>query len=75
MGKPVGVILNIDESGKAQDALIDSRGGVFAAASEVEEHNGKLYLGSVFNPYIGIYDLAKDAKRRMPDHDWMRERQ
>eukprot|EP00243_Klebsormidium_subtile_P004728 TRINITY_DN18884_c0_g1_i1.p1 TRINITY_DN18884_c0_g1~~TRINITY_DN18884_c0_g1_i1.p1 ORF type:complete len:422 (+),score=95.29 TRINITY_DN18884_c0_g1_i1:63-1268(+) len=75
VGKPIGLILNIDEDGKAQDALIDSLGRVFAAASEVEEHNGKLYLGSVFNPYIGVYDLARDNKGAGADRDWMLERQ
>lgn len=75
IGKPIGLILNIDEDGKAQDALLDGLGRVFAAASEVEEHNGKLYLGSVFNPYIGVYDLARDKKGAGADHDWMLERQ
>ncbi|KAK6242547.1 hypothetical protein SCA6_007936 [Theobroma cacao] len=49
---PVGV--KYDQEGKIMKQL-DGNGGIrFDSVSEVEELNGKLYIGSVVKPYVGV---------------------
>ncbi|KAK6252031.1 hypothetical protein QUC31_013751 [Theobroma cacao] len=49
---PVGV--KYDQEGKIMKQL-DGNGGIwFDSVSEVEELNGKLYLGSVVKPFVGV---------------------
>ncbi|XWS69550.1 hypothetical protein CRYUN_Cryun04dG0188300 [Craigia yunnanensis] len=43
-----------DEDGKILIQLDGNGGFTFNSVSEVEEFNGKLYIGSVVKPYIGI---------------------
>ena len=43
-----------DEDGKILKQLDGNGGLTFDSVSEVEEFNGKLYIGSVAKPYVGI---------------------
>jgi hypothetical protein len=38
--------------------LEDSEGKVVKAVSEVEEKDGKLWIGSVMMPFIAVYNLT-----------------
>jgi sugar lactone lactonase YvrE len=58
-GKPHGMILKYSPSGEFKEALEDEGGLVASKISEVEEHDGKLYLGSVLLPQIVVYTLLK----------------
>lgn len=56
IGWPHGIILEVDESGAVTDVLEDSQGTVVKAVSEVEEHGGKLWMGSVLMPQVAVLD-------------------
>ncbi|KAF7805770.1 protein STRICTOSIDINE SYNTHASE-LIKE 3-like [Senna tora] len=43
--------------GKLLQILEDSQGKVVRAISEVEEKDGKLWMGSVLMPFVAVYDL------------------
>ncbi|XVF85687.1 hypothetical protein PTKIN_Ptkin17bG0136300 [Pterospermum kingtungense] len=49
---PFGV--KYDEDGKILKQLDGNDGFTFDSVSEVEEFNGKLYVGSVVKPYVGV---------------------
>ncbi|KAL4383203.1 hypothetical protein GQ457_15G004410 [Hibiscus cannabinus] len=49
---PVGV--KYDGDGKVLEQLDGNGGLTFDTVSEIEEFNGKLYIGSVVKPYVGI---------------------
>ncbi|GMI99845.1 hypothetical protein like AT3G57030 [Hibiscus trionum] len=49
---PVGV--KYDGDGKVLKQLDGNGGLTFTSVSEIEEFNGKLYIGSVMKPYVGI---------------------
>ncbi|GMJ09598.1 hypothetical protein like AT3G57030 [Hibiscus trionum] len=49
---PVGI--KYDEDGKVLKELDGNGGLTFTSVSEIEEFNGKLYIGSVVKPYVGI---------------------
>jgi len=44
----------------AQRVIQDPEGEVFSMITGVTEHEGKLYLGSLKNEYIGVYDLQQE---------------
>lgn len=54
-GKLRGMIMKFGPDGKLLQVLEDSEGKVVRAASEVEEHDGKLWIGSVLMPFIAVY--------------------
>lgn len=57
-GGPRGVVVKYSQEGKLLQILEDSQGKVVKAVSEVEEKDGKLWMGSVLMPFIAVYNLA-----------------
>lgn len=55
--KPHALIIRYSSEGQLLEVLEDQPGKVVKVASEVEEHDGKLYIGSVLYPQIAIYTL------------------
>ncbi|XP_024017506.1 protein STRICTOSIDINE SYNTHASE-LIKE 3 [Morus notabilis] len=53
-----GVIAKYSPEGKLLQILEDSQGKVVRAISEVEERDGKLWMGSVLMPFMAVYNLA-----------------
>jgi hypothetical protein len=41
--------------------LEDTKGQVVRAVSEVEEKDGKLWIGSVLMPFIAVFDYANES--------------
>ncbi|CAL4944413.1 unnamed protein product [Urochloa decumbens] len=58
-GKLHAVIIKYSPDGEVLDILEDTKGEVVRAVSEVEEKDGKLWIGSVLMPFIAVFDLAK----------------
>ncbi|XP_022921565.1 protein STRICTOSIDINE SYNTHASE-LIKE 3-like [Cucurbita moschata] len=56
-GRPHGVVVKYSPQGKLLQILEDSEGKVVKAASEVEEKDGKLWIGSVLMSFVAVYDL------------------
>uniref|UniRef100_A0A1D1XFC9 Adipocyte plasma membrane-associated protein n=1 Tax=Anthurium amnicola TaxID=1678845 RepID=A0A1D1XFC9_9ARAE len=56
-GRLHAMIIKYSPEGKLLQVLEDSKGKVVKVVSEVEEKDGKLWLGSVLMPFIAIYDL------------------
>nr|AIL49060.1 strictosidine synthase [Nothapodytes nimmoniana] len=54
-GRPHALILKYSPEGKLLEVLEDSQGKVVKAASEVEEKDGKLWIGSVLMPFVAVY--------------------
>ncbi|KAH7280793.1 hypothetical protein KP509_36G014700 [Ceratopteris richardii] len=50
-----GMIIRLSEDGIIKEVIEDSQGKVVRLVSEVEEHDGKLWLGSVILPQIAVY--------------------
>lgn len=59
--KPHAMILRYNSDGQLLEVLEDQAGKVVMLVSEVEEHNGKLYIGSALVPQIAIYTLPRRA--------------
>lgn len=57
--KPHAIVVRLSEKGEVLEVLEDSEGKSLRFISEVEEKDGKLWIGSVMVPYIGVYDLHK----------------
>uniref|UniRef100_A0A1D1YKW5 Adipocyte plasma membrane-associated protein n=2 Tax=Anthurium amnicola TaxID=1678845 RepID=A0A1D1YKW5_9ARAE len=57
-GKPHALIIKYGPNGELLKILEDRPGKVVSAPSEVEEWDGKLWIGSVVMPFIAVYDLA-----------------
>ncbi|KDP42972.1 hypothetical protein JCGZ_23914 [Jatropha curcas] len=57
-GRLHAVAVKYSPEGKILQILEDSQGKVVKAISEVEEKDGKLWMGSVLMPFIGVYNLA-----------------
>lgn len=55
--EPHATAIKLSEEGKVLEVLEDSGGKSVKFISEVEEHNGKLWIGSVLMPFMGIYNL------------------
>lgn len=56
-GRVHGVIVKYSPEGKLLKILEDRQGKVVKAASEVEEKDGKLWIGSVLMPFVAVYQL------------------
>ncbi|KAH7541839.1 protein STRICTOSIDINE SYNTHASE-LIKE 3 [Ziziphus jujuba] len=56
-GKLHAVVAKYSPEGKLLQILEDSQGKVVRAVSEVEEKDGKLWIGSVLMPFIAVYKL------------------
>lgn len=54
-----GFVVKYSPEGKLLQILEDSEGKVVRAVSEVEEKDGKLWMGSVLMPFVAVYDLKK----------------
>lgn len=54
-GKPHALIMKYSPEGELLEVLEDSEGKVVRAVSEVEEKDGKLWIGSVLMPFIAVY--------------------
>lgn len=54
-GRPHGLIIKYSPDGKILKVLEDKEGKVVRAVSEVEEKDGKLWIGSVLMPFIAVY--------------------
>ncbi|XWS52761.1 hypothetical protein CRYUN_Cryun11dG0099900 [Craigia yunnanensis] len=57
-GKLHALVVKYSPEGKLLQVLEDSEGKVVKAVSEVEERDGKLWLGSVLMPFVAVYNLA-----------------
>lgn len=49
------MIIKYSPDGELLEILEDSQGKVVRAVSEVEEKDGKLWIGSVLMPFIAVY--------------------
>ncbi|KAF3610673.1 hypothetical protein DY000_02044737 [Brassica cretica] len=56
-GWPHAVALKYSKDGKVLKVLEDKQGKVVKAVSEIEEKDGKLWMGSVLMSFIAVYDL------------------
>lgn len=56
-GRLHAVVAKYSPEGKLLQILEDSRGKVVRAVSEVEEKDGKLWMGSVLMPFVAVYQL------------------
>ncbi|KAL8211389.1 hypothetical protein R6Q57_005826 [Mikania cordata] len=56
-GRLHALIMKYSPDGKILQVLEDTQGKVVRAVSEVEERDGKLWLGSVLMSFIAVYDL------------------
>lgn len=56
-GRMQAIVIKYSPDGKIVQVLEDSEGKVVRAVSEVEEKDGKLWIGSVLMPFIAVYDL------------------
>ncbi|KAF5744933.1 protein STRICTOSIDINE SYNTHASE-LIKE 3-like [Tripterygium wilfordii] len=57
-GRPHGVVAKYSPEGKLLQILEDNQGKVVKAVSEVEEKDGKLWMGSVLMSFVAVYNLA-----------------
>ncbi|GFZ17709.1 strictosidine synthase-like 3 [Actinidia rufa] len=56
-GRIHALVVKYSPEGKLLQILEDSRGKVVKAVSEVEEKDGKLWMGSVLMPFVAVYQL------------------
>ncbi|KAF3431850.1 hypothetical protein FNV43_RR26586 [Rhamnella rubrinervis] len=56
-GKAHATALRLSEEGKVLEVLEDCEGKNMKFISEVEEKDGKLWIGSVLMPFLGIYNI------------------
>lgn len=56
-GKAHATAIKLSEEGKILEVLEDSEGKTLRSISEVEEKDGKLWIGSVLMPFVGVYNL------------------
>ena len=52
------MVVKYSPEGKLVQILEDSEGKVVRSVSEVEEKDGKLWIGSVLMPFVAVYSLA-----------------
>lgn len=55
--KPHALILRYSSGGQVLEVLEDQPGKVVKAVSEVEEHDGKLYIGTALFPQMAVFTL------------------
>lgn len=56
-GKLQAAAIKYSPDGKILQILEDSEGKVVKAVSEIEEKDGKLWMGSVLMPFVAVYNL------------------
>ncbi|XP_062165724.1 protein STRICTOSIDINE SYNTHASE-LIKE 10 [Alnus glutinosa] len=56
-GKAHAAAIKLSEEGKFLEVLEDSEGKTVRFVSEVEEKDGKLWIGSVLTPFLGVYNM------------------
>ncbi|KAK4482757.1 hypothetical protein RD792_009925 [Penstemon davidsonii] len=56
-GRVHAVVVKYSPEGKLLKILEDRQGKVVKAISEVEEKDGKLWMGSVLMPFVAVYEL------------------
>lgn len=56
-GRSHGVVVKYSLEGKLLRVLEDRQGKVVKAVSEVEEKDGKFWMGSVLMPFVAVYEL------------------
>lgn len=56
-GRLHGAVVKYSADGKLLQILEDRQGKVVKAVSEVEEKDGKLWMGSVLMSFVAVYDL------------------
>ncbi|KAK9078089.1 hypothetical protein SSX86_002146 [Deinandra increscens subsp. villosa] len=56
-GRLHALVIKYSPDGKILQVLEDTQGKVVRAVSEVEERNGKLWMGSVLMSFIAVYNL------------------
>eukprot|EP00475_Leptophrys_vorax_P008417 TRINITY_DN15449_c0_g2_i1.p1 TRINITY_DN15449_c0_g2~~TRINITY_DN15449_c0_g2_i1.p1 ORF type:complete len:222 (+),score=15.30 TRINITY_DN15449_c0_g2_i1:95-667(+) len=64
VGAPHGYLVEVDADGQITDVLEDSLGLVTRAISEVEERDGKLWMGSVIMPHVTVVEYPTVSKKR-----------
>jgi sugar lactone lactonase YvrE len=55
--KPHALVIRYSSQGELLEILEDQSGKVVKVVSEVEEHDGKLYIGTVLYPQLAVYTL------------------
>ncbi|XP_043690699.1 protein STRICTOSIDINE SYNTHASE-LIKE 10-like [Telopea speciosissima] len=55
--KAHAIAVKLNEEGEVVEIFADSQGKTLKFISEVEEHNGNLWFGSVLMPFMGRYNL------------------
>ncbi|PIA48138.1 hypothetical protein AQUCO_01400607v1 [Aquilegia coerulea] len=56
-GKRYATAIKLSAEGQVLEVLEDSKGKTMRFISEVEERNGKLWIGSVMMPFVGQFNL------------------
>lgn len=56
-GHQHAVVMKYSPEGRILQILEDSEGKVVKAISEVEEKDGRLWIGSVLMPFVAVYNL------------------
>lgn len=56
-GRPHATAMKLSEEGRVLEILEDAQGKNMRFISEVEEKDGKLWIGSVMMPFIGVHNL------------------
>ena len=56
-GHQHAAVIRYSPEGRLLQILEDSEGKVVKAVSEVEEKDGKLWMGSVLMPFVAVYNL------------------
>lgn len=59
--KPHALIVRYSSQGQLLEVLEDQPGEVVKLVSQVEEHDGKLYMGSVLFPQVAVYTMNPSA--------------
>ncbi|KAF3776123.1 STRICTOSIDINE SYNTHASE-LIKE 3 protein [Nymphaea thermarum] len=54
-GRPHGIVAKFNVDGQIMEVLEDKQGKVVKSVSEVEEKDGKLWMGSVLMPFIAVF--------------------
>jgi sugar lactone lactonase YvrE len=60
--KPHAVVLRYSSEGKLLEILEDQTGQKVHSLCDAQEHDGKLYLGSVNAPQLGVYALSSSTE-------------
>lgn len=54
-GRPHGIVVKYNADGEMVEILEDKHGKAVKAVSEVEEKDGKLWMGSVMMPFMAVF--------------------